>query len=1048
MNPFPIAHRVAAALVVCATLAHGRAEVASRAPAQAATSNAIYLPIAAASWTSAEYQGSAWRQVGRYTEGHSRNLDAYAGVKPCNFMTNDIVGLSQASNGRFYAWYDDGRFSIGTIDDRDKYAALAPYKLPINRHPYDIVGIGIAGSEDHVYTWYLDGTVSEGTSGDLDAYSAPQPYKLPAGKAPRDIRAIDIAGSDDHVYVWYASGEVSSGWSTDLAAYFEPEAFQAKVLEYKHPAEVAEVVIRKSDDHVLTFWAGNGIGTGWNGIEWLIDGYVDSYLSQTGIPGVTVAVSRNGRIIHSKGYGYANKADGRNMTYFHRAKIGSVSKIITALGVMHRVEKTNGQLAPTSRLYGANGILKDAKYVNAYTTGFLRHKPIAAMAIAPDDRVVTWYDDGTYSGGSSKNLDLYQSPLPYRLLPGKRAADIQSATINNAGRVTAYYRNRDVSFGTPDDLARFNRAGAPIGRSVTDAIGFALSAKSGHVYVWYDDATVSEGDATTWDRYGERAIFDMPPSTRASQIVGMAIAGSDDHVYTWYDDETVTSGTSRDLDAYSAKQEFTLPKGKTPLDIVSISIAESDDHVFTWYDDWTMSEGTTTDLDAYAAPITVTGGPDQTWSVADVLGIAIDREKSNSYPGYSGSGAESPTILWLRDGAVRWGRANHLTVYNRYAVADGKTAEAIVGMDVAKSSGRVYTWYYDNTFSVGDFIGVDLDNLAPAKAFTLPKGRSALEIRDIGIAGSDDHVYTWYTDGKASSGWSEDLDAYDEPYAYSLPSDLSPKPDWLAWYAKLELRHLLSHTSGFERSGSIEGAMAMFDMDEDEVTYGDVHRHMLYDGALQFEPGTKYDYSNHDLGLAGYLLSASSGVPYGSYIQGHILSPLHLIEIVPAGFETSDRDSMLYNKDGTPCPDCFGKLGQFPLGLAAGGWSASAHDMVRLMLATDGLPNRPDILEAATLAEMEARPFPPPVSDYALGWHRNDKGALSHHGDTGGGQAYIIKFPAGYKANTDEDLSRINVAVVSNMDGTDLDKNLASDIAKLVSKVNVDTTYDLYDMDY
>ena len=41
----------------------------------------------------------------------------------------------------------------------------------------EIVGIGIAKSDDHVYVWYRDGTVSAGTSKDLDYYRAPYTYQ-------------------------------------------------------------------------------------------------------------------------------------------------------------------------------------------------------------------------------------------------------------------------------------------------------------------------------------------------------------------------------------------------------------------------------------------------------------------------------------------------------------------------------------------------------------------------------------------------------------------------------------------------------------------------------------------------------------------------------------------------------------------------------------------------------------------------------------------------------------------------------------------------------
>lgn len=87
--------------------------------------------------------------------------------------------------------------SSGTTSDLQAYRAPYTYE----GQP-DIVGMGIAGSNDHVYVWYADGTVTSGTSGDLDAYRPSYTYSLPQGKSPQDIVGMGIAGND-HVFAWY-----------------------------------------------------------------------------------------------------------------------------------------------------------------------------------------------------------------------------------------------------------------------------------------------------------------------------------------------------------------------------------------------------------------------------------------------------------------------------------------------------------------------------------------------------------------------------------------------------------------------------------------------------------------------------------------------------------------------------------------------------------------------------------------------------------------------------------------------------------------------------
>jgi hypothetical protein len=45
--------------------------------------------------------------------------------------------------------------------------------------------------------------VCSGTSQNIDQYRKPYPYRLPAGKYSHQIIGIGIAGSNDHVYVWF-----------------------------------------------------------------------------------------------------------------------------------------------------------------------------------------------------------------------------------------------------------------------------------------------------------------------------------------------------------------------------------------------------------------------------------------------------------------------------------------------------------------------------------------------------------------------------------------------------------------------------------------------------------------------------------------------------------------------------------------------------------------------------------------------------------------------------------------------------------------------------
>ena len=142
--------------------------------------------------------------------------------------------------------------SSGTREQLDNYRVPYKYVLPSGKSPDDIVGMGIAPSQDRVYVWFRDGTVSSGTSSDLSRYRKPYNYTLPHGKQPDDIVGMGIAGSNSRVYVWYRDGTVSSGTFSNLRRYRSPFPFSTP--RGKAYASIRELAISRKD-HVYAWYA-------------------------------------------------------------------------------------------------------------------------------------------------------------------------------------------------------------------------------------------------------------------------------------------------------------------------------------------------------------------------------------------------------------------------------------------------------------------------------------------------------------------------------------------------------------------------------------------------------------------------------------------------------------------------------------------------------------------------------------------------------------------------------------------------------------------------
>ena len=70
-----------------------------------------------------------------------------------------------------------------------------------------------------------------------------------------------------------------------------------------------------------------------------VDTFVQAKMKEGEIPGLSMAVLENGKIIYSKAYGYANLANASPVTADHKFQIGSITKSFTAVAVMLLVEE-------------------------------------------------------------------------------------------------------------------------------------------------------------------------------------------------------------------------------------------------------------------------------------------------------------------------------------------------------------------------------------------------------------------------------------------------------------------------------------------------------------------------------------------------------------------------------------------------------------------------------------------------------------------------------------------------------------------------------------
>lgn len=179
----------------------------------------------------------------------------------------------------------------------------------------------------------------------------------------------------------------------------------------------------------------------------------------------------------------------------------------------------------------------------------------------------------------------------------------------------------------------------------------------------------------------------------------------------------------------------------------------------------------------------------------------------------------------------------------------------------------------------------------------------------------------------------------------------------------------------------------------------------LLEKGLDFTPGTSYNYSNIGYLVLGEIIEEISGLSYEDFIQENIFSPLGIcdFQIAKTLLEDKAEREGEYIGNGYTNLSCYGtgefvpwEYGGFHVEAmsAHGGWIASARDLVRLLVAVDNFPTKPDILQSSTINNMVT----PSANNanYAKGWGVNSFNNWWHTGALDGTATVIVRTNNGF----------------------------------------------------
>lgn len=96
-----------------------------------------------------------------------------------------------------------------------------------------------------------------------------------------------------------------------------------------------------------------------------VDALVKKYMDDNNVPGLSFAISRNGKLVLAKTYGFADKEAKERVAPRHRFRVASVSKPITSTSIMRLIQ--DKKLSLGDNVFGAGALLGTTFGTKAYS---------------------------------------------------------------------------------------------------------------------------------------------------------------------------------------------------------------------------------------------------------------------------------------------------------------------------------------------------------------------------------------------------------------------------------------------------------------------------------------------------------------------------------------------------------------------------------------------------------------------------------------------------------------------------------------------------------
>lgn len=166
------------------------------------------------------------------------------------------------------------------------------------------------------------------------------------------LTLVSANGSGRYAAVWEKTGNTAWQARHALSAQQYQDEFDRLYYQGYRPVWVTGAPIGGKDSYAAVWEAKE---TFKSADMKKVDDAVGKYMKKYNVPGLSFAITKDGRLVLAKTYGFANKETNEMVAPRHRFRIASVAKPITATAIMKLYEQN--KLKMSDKIFGSGALL-------------------------------------------------------------------------------------------------------------------------------------------------------------------------------------------------------------------------------------------------------------------------------------------------------------------------------------------------------------------------------------------------------------------------------------------------------------------------------------------------------------------------------------------------------------------------------------------------------------------------------------------------------------------------------------------------------------------